>query len=69
MGLDEVREELGPLAEPGLQWLGQDVCVPIDLPTGADRDATLCAIVSKLERIANILDPNGPTYRGDTTIG
>ncbi|MDE2766955.1 MAG: hypothetical protein OXI70_02560 [Chloroflexota bacterium] len=69
MSLDEVRERLDPLAESGLQWLGQDVCVPIDLRTDADRDATLCTIVSKLERIAKILDPNGPTYRDGMSTG
>ncbi|MCY3939232.1 MAG: hypothetical protein OXG22_12860 [Chloroflexi bacterium] len=37
--------------------------MPIDLPAGADRNATLDAIVAQLECIANLIDPSGPTYR------
>ena len=69
---DEVREKLaalGELAEPGLEWLPKAICVPIDLPAGADREATLHAIVAELERIAKIIDPDGPTYRCDSTTG
>ena len=69
LSLDEVRERFGPLAEPGLPWLSRDVCVPIDLPVGADREATLHAIVAELERIARIIDPNGPTSHHDPTTG
>ncbi len=58
VGLDEVRDKLDPLAEPGLEWLPpEDVCIPIKLPTGADRETTLHAIVTELERIAKIIDP------------
>ena len=65
MGLDEVRDKLGALAEPGFEWLPQeDVCVPIDLPLRcAGRKARLDAIVAELERIAKIIDPYVPTYR------
>ena len=70
VGLDEVREKLGPLAEPGLEWLPQeDLCIPINLPEGADREATLHAIVAELERIAKIIDPYVPTYHRDATTG
>ena len=58
-----VRSRLGRLAESGLGWLREEVCVPIVLPAGADNDATLDAIVSELERIAKFIDPDGPTYR------
>ena len=69
VGLEEVRDKLGALAEPGLEWLPKDVCVPIDLPAGAGRKATLDAIVAELERIAKIIDPYVPTYRRDSTTG
>ena len=70
VGLDEVRDKLGALAEPGLEWLPQeDVCVPIDLPAGADRETTLHVIVAELECIAKIIDPYVPTYRRDPTTG
>ena len=58
-----VRTRLGALAEPGLGWLREKVCVPIALPDGADREATLEAMVAQLTCIAKLIDPNGPTYR------
>ena len=63
VSMDTVRSRLGGLAEPGSGWRSGQVCVPIALPTGADRDATLDAIVAELERIAKLIDPDGPTYR------
>jgi len=71
---DDVREKLaalGELAEPGLEWLSSDsaISLPIELPAGADREATLHAIVAEVERIAKIIDPDGPTYRCDSTTG
>ena len=66
VSVEAVRSSLGSLAEPGLEWLSEDVCVPIVLPAGADHDATLDAIVTELERIASLIDPNGPTYRRRT---
>ena len=65
----EARARLEALAEPRLEWLPEHVCVPIDLPAGADCEATLHAIVAELERIARIIDPNGPTYQHDPTTG
>ena len=62
VSVEAVRSSLGSLAED-LDWLSGDVCVPIVLPAGADREATLDAIVAKLERVAKLIDPNGPTYR------
>jgi hypothetical protein len=67
--MDDVRERLGALAEPGLKWLSRDVCVPIDLPAGADCEATLHSVITELKRIAKIIDPDGPTYRCDSTTG
>ncbi len=71
VSFDKVREKLGELAEPGLEWLSSDtdICLLIDLPAGADRKATLHAIVAEVERIAKIIDPDGPTYRRDSTTG
>lgn len=63
VGVEEVRSRLGRLAKPGLEWLREEVCVPIALPAGADNDATLDAIVSELERIAKLIDPDDPTRR------
>ena len=68
VSVEAVRSSLGSLAEPGLDWLSGDVCVPIVLPAGADREATLDAIVAELERIAKLIDPNGPTYPESTLI-
>jgi hypothetical protein len=62
VSVEAVRSSLGSLAED-LDWLSGDVCVPIVLPAGADREVTLDAIVAKLERVAKLIDPNGPTYR------
>ena len=60
---ETVRSRLGDLAEPGFVWGSDYTCVPIALPTGADRDATLDAIVAEMERIAKLIDPDGPTYQ------
>ena len=63
VSMDAVRSRLGGLAEPGSGWRSGQVCVPIVLPTGADTDATLDAIVAEVERIAKLIDPDGPTYQ------
>ena len=63
VSVEEVRSTLGSEAGPGLESCPGDVCVPITLPEGADRRATLEAIVAELERIAEIIDPRGPTYQ------
>lgn len=62
VSLEEVRTSLGSEVGPGLESCPGDVCVPIDLPVAADRRATLKAMVAELERIAQIIDPRGPTY-------
>ena len=48
--------------EPGWKLYGREKSLPIELPAGADHDETLDAIVAQMERIAKIIDPNGPTY-------
>ena len=60
--LEDVRSRLKGLAETGLEWRSGDVYLPIDLPVGADHDKTLDSIVTQLERIAELTDPEGPTY-------
>ena len=63
ISVEEVRTTLGSRAVPGLESCPEDVCVPIVLPEGADRSATLEAMVVELECIAELIDPHGPTYR------
>ena len=60
--LEEVRSRLKGMAETGLEWRGGAVNLPIDLPAGADREKTLSAIVTRLECIAELIGPEGPTY-------
>ena len=60
---EKVRSRLGALAEPGFVWGSGNTCVPIALPGSVDTGATLDAIVDEVERIANLIDPDGPTYR------
>lgn len=60
---DEVQEKLGALAESGLAWLPNNICIPIDLPAAAGSKARLDALVAELEHIAKIIDPHVPTYR------
>ena len=63
VSVEDVRCALGSEAEPGLDSCPGDVCVPVVLPEGADRSVTLEAMVSELERIAEMIGPHGPTYR------
>ena len=58
-----VRSKLASRVESSLRllsWMRVNVSIP--LPQGADRAATLNAIVSELESIAKLIDPDGPTY-------
>ena len=61
--MEGVRFALGIEAEPELDSCPGDVCVPVVLPEGGDRSVTLEAMVSELERIAEMIGPHGPTYR------
>jgi len=61
VSVEEIRNALGSKAGIGLESY-PGVCVPIGLPEGVDRSATLEAIVAELECIAEIIDPSGPTY-------
>jgi len=63
VSVDAVRATLGGEAESDLEWCPGQICVPIALSVAADRQSTLNAIVSELERIAELIDPDGrPTY-------
>ena len=62
VSMDAVGSRLGGLAEPGSGWRSGQICVPITLPDGVDTEATVNAIVAKMERIAKLIDPDGPTY-------
>ena len=62
VGLDEIRSKLGDLGTPGLEWRPDEIWIPIELPVGADQEATLAAAVSALEHVAKLIDPQGPTY-------
>ena len=63
--MEAVRSVLQGKDEPGLEWLGSDVCVPIPLPAGAD---TLEAIVTKLECVAKLIDPDESDLPGKRTL-
>ena len=67
--MDDVRARWSTLDEPGLQWLPTHIHLPIDLPAGADCEATLHAVVAELERIAKIIDLDGLSHRCDSTTG
>ena len=62
VSLETVRSRLGDLTEPCFAWGSDCTCVPIALPDGGDTEATLDAIVAKLEHVAKLIDPDGPTY-------
>ena len=63
VSLEAVRERMCRSNEPAQEHRWEGIASPIALPVAADRQAILDAIVAKLERVARILDPGGPTYR------
>ena len=63
VGLDEIRSRLGDVEDlQSFEWRPNQICIPIELPVGADQEATLAAAVSRLEHVAKLIDPQGPTY-------
>ena len=60
---EQVRNILNGMDEQGWNLNGAEISLPITLPADTDHDATLGAIVTQMERIAKIIDPNGPTYQ------
>ena len=69
VGFDEVCDKFRASDYPGLDWLPNDVCIPIDLPAGLGRKAMLDAIVAKLKRVAKTIDPYVPTYHREPPTG
>ncbi|MCY4576499.1 MAG: hypothetical protein OXC55_07900 [Chloroflexi bacterium] len=64
VGVEEVRTRLGDEIElqPKIaDWVSPRV--PIVLPARSDPYAKRDALVTELERIAGLIDPEGPTYR------
>jgi hypothetical protein len=61
----ELRSRLEGLMSR-LDWRANTVCVPIELTTGADSQATLNSVVDQLEHIGSLIDPDGPTYKKDS---
>ena len=57
---------LASLGEP-IKWetIGGHFCAHITIPPGADNESALNAIVAQLTQIAQLIDPNGPTYHKD----
>ena len=47
------------------RFRSRSFCIPLPLQPGADDDTALNAIVAQLTQIAELIDPNGPTYRKD----
>lgn len=62
VGLDEVRSRLGDVETRNFEWIPNQICLSVDLPVGADQEKTLNTAVSRLEHIAKLIDPQGPTY-------
>ena len=65
VSLDEVRRRLGDEGQPGLGRRKNEVWVPIALPSGADLPPDRLAVAEEIERIARLIDPDGPTYKKD----
>lgn len=62
LSVEDVERLLDQAGEADLEWRGTEVLLPIVLPADADGQMTVNTIVAELERIARILDPDGPTY-------
>ena len=61
---EEVRKKLG--SRGNSDWLlyrDDDYCVCLEMPPiGADDEARIASVVAQLEEIAQLIDPDGPTY-------
>lgn len=63
LSVDDAASLLDQAGESELERRGKEAFLPMVLPAGTDGQATVDGIVAELERIARILDPEGPTYR------
>lgn len=63
LDIDEVRRRLEPLKSSdqnaGLLEIGGNRFIPIDLPTGVEREKVVDAVAERLEYVARLLNPNG----------
>ena len=69
LDVDDVARLLEQAGETESEWRGSEVFLPIVLPADADDQATVNTIVAQLERIARLLDRDGPTYRDASDSG
>ena len=69
LAVEDVARLLDQAGEAELEWRGTEVFLPIVLPEDADGQATVNTIVAELERIALLLDRDGPTYRDASDSG
>ena len=63
LSVEDVARVLEEAGEAELEWRGSEVLLPIVMPADADDQATVNALVAELERVARLLDREGPTYR------
>ena len=63
---DQLRSRLEHFTE-SLEWRVGTVCIPIHQPTSAGDQERLNAVVSRLEEIGRLIDPDGPTYKKDSS--
>lgn len=65
---DEVRRALEPLNMKYAGSGGADyIHIPILLPQRVEYDAMLDDIITQLEHIGSLIDPDGPTYKKDSS--
>ena len=69
LAVEDVARLLDQAGGAELEWRGTEVFLPIVLPEDADDQATVNTIVAQLERIARLLDRDGPTYRDASDSG
>ena len=69
LSVDDAASRLELAGESELEWRGKEAFLPMVMPARTDGQATVDGIVAELERIARILDPEGPTYRDASDAG
>ena len=63
LSVDDAASLLDQAGESELERRGTEAFLPMVVPAGTYGQTTVDGIVAELERIACILDPEGPTYR------
>ena len=69
LSVDDAARLLDKAGESELEWRGKEAFLPMVMPARTDGQATVDGIVAELERVARILDPEGPTYREASDAG